>query len=193
MIIIITDTFFFDMFALLCTNVAAQSFAVLISVLVPDPMAGQSAGAGLFSVMFLLSGMFIIIINHYHHHDRRPASLSSIVIIMIIIIIIIIIVIIIIIIIIIIGFFIKKANIPPWWIWLHYMSIFKYAYESLCINVLAHKIETPTSTNQEILVRFSLEDISRWQGIGVLLGWAIFYRMIFYYVLLKNFNGRRKD
>jgi ABC-type multidrug transport system permease subunit len=140
------DTFFFDIFALFCTNIAAQSFAVLISVLVPDPMAGQSAGAGLFSVMFLLS-----------------------------------------------GFFIKKANIPPWWIWLHYMSIFKYAYESLSINVLAHKIETDTSTNSEILIRFSLQDISRWQGIGVLLGWAIFYRMIFYYVLLKNFNGRRKD
>ena len=140
------ETFFFYIFALLCTNMAAQSFAVLISVLVPDPMAGQTAGAGLFSVMFLLS-----------------------------------------------GFFITKNNIPDWWSWLHYLSIFKYAYESFVINVLLHKIETPTSTNQEIMQRFSMENISKWRGIGVLLGYVIFYRLAFYLMLMKYYNGRRKD
>jgi ABC-type multidrug transport system permease subunit len=140
------ETFFFYIFALLCTNMAAQSFAVLISVLVPDPMAGQTAGAGLFSVMFLLS-----------------------------------------------GFFITKNNIPDWWSWLHYLSIFKYAYESFVINVLLHKIETPTSTNEEIMMRFSMDNISKWRGIGVLLGYVVFYRLAFYFMLMKFYNGRRKD
>lgn len=140
------ETFFFDIFILLCTNIAAQAFAVLISVIVPDPMAGQSAGAGLFSVMFLLS-----------------------------------------------GFFIKKDNIPVWWQWLHYLSLFKYSYESMVINVLAHKMETPTSTNEELLIMFSVNDISKWRGVGVLLGFSIFYRLIFYYVLMTKFNGRRKE
>ena len=85
----IAETFFFDVLILLVTNIAAHAFAVLVSVLVPDPMAGQSAGAGLFSVMFLLS-----------------------------------------------GFFIKQDNIPVWWKWLHYLSLFKYSYESMVINVL---------------------------------------------------------
>ena len=128
------------------TNMAAQSFAVLISVLVPDPMAGQSAGAGLFSVMFLLS-----------------------------------------------GFFIKAANIPYWWIWLHYMSIFKYAYESLVVNILENQITTPTSSNFQLLTEYSVEGVSRWRGVGVLIGWSIVYRLIFYLVLINNFNGRRKD
>lgn len=140
------STLIFMIFALLCTNIAAQAFGVLISVLVPDPMAGQSAGAGLFSVMFLLS-----------------------------------------------GFFIKAANIPPWWIWLHYMSIFKYAYESMVVNILLDKVTTPTSSNEQIMINFSCDGINRWTGAGVLLGWALFYRLIFYYVLMKNFNGRRAD
>jgi ABC-type multidrug transport system permease subunit len=140
------ETFFFYIFALLCTNIAAQSFAVLVSVLVPDPMAGQSAGSGLFSVMFLLS-----------------------------------------------GFFITKDHIPDWWSWLHYLSLFKYAYESMVINILLGKIETPTSTNEEIMIRFSVNNVSKWRGIGVLLGYSIFYRFIFYVVLVKYYNGRRKE
>ena len=140
------ETFFFDILILLVTNVAAQSFAVLVSVLVPDPMAGQSAGSGLFSVMFLLS-----------------------------------------------GFFITKDNIPVWWQWLHYLSLFKYSYESMVINILAHKIETPTSTNEEILIRFSVNNVSKWRGVGVLLGFSIFYRIIFYIILMTRFNGRRKE
>ena len=140
------ETFFFYIFALLCTNIAAQSFAVLVSVLVPDPMAGQSAGSGLFSVMFLLS-----------------------------------------------GFFITKDHIPNWWSWLHYLSLFKFSYESMIINILLDKIETPTSTNEEIMIRFSVNNVSKWRGIGVLLGYSIFYRFIFYIVLVKYYNGRRKE
>ena len=142
----IAETFFFDVLILLVTNIAAHAFAVLVSVLVPDPMAGQSAGAGLFSVMFLLS-----------------------------------------------GFFIKQDNIPVWWKWLHYLSLFKYSYESMVINVLAHKIETPTSTNEELLIMFSVNDMSKWRGIGVLLGFSIFYRLLFYVILMTKFNGRRKN
>jgi hypothetical protein len=32
---------------------AGNAFATMFSVLVPDPMTGQTAGSGLFSVMFL--------------------------------------------------------------------------------------------------------------------------------------------
>ena len=140
------ETFLFDVLILLVTNIAAQAFAVLTSVIVPDPMAGQTAGAGIFSVMFLLS-----------------------------------------------GFFIKKDNIPAWWQWLHYLSLFKYSYESMVINVLDQKMVTPTSTNEELLVMFSVNGISKWRGIGVLLGFSVFYRLIFYAILMTKFNGQRKQ
>lgn len=140
------ETFFFYVLILLCTNIAAQSFAVLISVLLPDPMAGQSAGSGLFSVMFLMS-----------------------------------------------GYFITKDKIPNWWSWLHYLSLFKFSYESMIINILLTKIETPTRTNEEIMIAYSVNDVSKWRGIGVLLGYSVFYRFIFYVVLMKHYNGRRKE
>ena len=140
------ETFFFYVLILLCTNIAAQSFAVLISVLLPDPMAGQSAGSGLFSVMFLMS-----------------------------------------------GYFITKDKIPNWWSWLHYLSLFKFSYESMIINILLTKIETPTRTNEQIMIAYSVNNVSKWRGIGVLLGYSVFYRFIFYVVLMKYYNGRRKE
>ncbi len=32
------------------------------------------------------------------------------------------------------GFLITRDNIPGWWIWLHYMDILMYPFESLLIN-----------------------------------------------------------
>ena len=139
-------TFFFFILTLLCTTMASEAFAVLISALVPDPMAGQTIGSALLSVMFLLS-----------------------------------------------GFFITANNIPVWWTWLHYLSLFKYPYESLTIEFLLDKIETPTSTNAQIIERFSMQNISKWRGIGVLLGFVVFFRLIFYAILMKSFNGRRRE
>ena len=32
------------------------------------------------------------------------------------------------------GFYIRRSSIPYVWLWLHYLSPLKYAYESLIIN-----------------------------------------------------------
>lgn len=32
------------------------------------------------------------------------------------------------------GFFLLKKNIPPWWIWLHYLSFEKYGFEVMMTN-----------------------------------------------------------
>lgn len=53
------DTFFFHIFCVFTTLLAGNSFVTMMSVLVPDPMAGQTLGSALFSVMFLYSGFFI--------------------------------------------------------------------------------------------------------------------------------------
>ena len=91
------------------------------------------------------------------------------------------------------GFFITKDKIPVWWSWLHYLSLFKYSYESFLINILVDKIVTPSSTNLEIMMRFSMENISKWRGIGVLVGFAFLYRFFTYLALIKYYNGRRKE
>jgi ABC-type multidrug transport system permease subunit len=140
------ETFLFFVLTLLCTNIAAQSFAVLVSVLVSDPITGRTVGYTIFSVMLLLS-----------------------------------------------GFFVTQDNIPYCWSWIHYSSILKYSYESFVVNILLDKIETSTRTNGQIMMMLSMESISRWRGVGVLLGFALLYRLAFYAALIRYHNGRRTE
>ena len=140
------ETFIFFVFTLLCTNIAAQSFAMLVSVLISDPMAGRTVGYAIFSVMLLLS-----------------------------------------------GFFVSKENIPYWWSWIHYSSLLKYSYESFVINILLDKIETSTRSNDEIMMMLSMEGVSKWRGVAALLGFAVVYRILFYFALIRYHNGRRKE
>lgn len=90
------------------------------------------------------------------------------------------------------GYFITKNDIPDWWSWLNYLSQFKYAYESLIINAFAGDVITPTSTNAQLMVRFSTAGVSKWRGVGVLIGFAVVYRIISYYLLIIFYNGRRR-
>ena len=90
------------------------------------------------------------------------------------------------------GFFIKKSAIPKYWIYLHYMSLFKYAYDSYLVNAFYHLVSNVNHTNAQVLAEFGITNDNRWTGVGVLLGWVIFYRAIFYYRLVTAFNGSRK-
>ena len=40
------------------------------------------------------------------------------------------------------GFFIPKSNIPPYWIWFHYISHFKYAEYGLVSNYFSNMPNT---------------------------------------------------
>ena len=138
-------TFFFFVCTLLCTNLAAQSLIVLLSVMITDLQASHSVAGGILSTMLLMS-----------------------------------------------GFFITKDKIPVWWLWLHYVSLVKYSYESFLINIF-ERIATPSSTNLPVVMRFSLENISKWRGCGVLLLFSLIYRTLFYFALMKYYNGRRRE
>lgn len=98
--------FFFQVLCVFTVIVAGNVFATMFSVLVPNPMVGQSAGSGLFSVMFLFS-----------------------------------------------GFFIKKSEIPRYWLWLHYSSLFKYAYDSMMVNAFKDHASTAGEPSSRPSVR----------------------------------------
>lgn len=93
--------FFFHVFTIFTILTAGSTFATLVSVLVPNPMTGQTAGSAILSIMFLFS-----------------------------------------------GFFISSGDIPNYWIWLHYLSLFKYGFESLIINDL-HDVSIPNVATHE--------------------------------------------
>lgn len=134
----------FMVFTVFSTLVAGNAFSTMISVLVPNPMTGQTAGSALFSVMMLYS-----------------------------------------------GFFIKRTAIPDYWIYLHYLSLFKYSYDSMVVNTFEDTV-TATLTNQQVREFFGVDGINKGQGVGVLWLFIVFFRLVFYYKLVTAFNGSRK-
>lgn len=90
------------------------------------------------------------------------------------------------------GFFIKKDDIPDYWLWLHYSSLFKYAYDSMIVNAFTDHASTDTLTNDQILEFYSVDGTPRGQGVGILWAWLFFFRIIFYYRLITAFSGSRK-
>ena len=137
------SVYLFDLFATWVMICNAFCFAQFISVVVPDPMAGQVAGSGILSVMFLTS-----------------------------------------------GFFITKNNIPKWWLWLYYISIFHYGFNPLLINGLS-KTSYDGMDSQDILEQYDMNGESKWFGVGILLCMMCFFRWRFYETLVNNFSGQR--
>ncbi|EFJ20457.1 hypothetical protein SELMODRAFT_109153 [Selaginella moellendorffii] len=87
------------------------------------------------------------------------------------------------------GYFIAKDSIPEYWIFMHYISLFKYPLDALLINeyssppnksscygeVVAGKC---TLSGRDVLVQAALENDSKWLDVGVMIGFAIAYRCL---------------
>jgi len=94
------------------------------------------------------------------------------------------------------GFFIKSKDIPDYWIWLHYTSLFKYAFDSLIVNDLTGVTVVEGGVtimdHDAVLDFFSVKGIDRGRGIWVLWLFIIGFRAIFMYRLRTAFSGVRK-
>lgn len=141
--------FWFNVLITFTVIVVGNGFATMFSVLVPNPMMGQTAGSGLFSVMFLFS-----------------------------------------------GFFIKSGDIPRYWLWLHYSSLFKYAYDAMIINAFrdhgTFTLGNVYYSNNDVLRYYSVHSANRGMGVGILWAWLLVFRLVFYYRLTTAFTGSRK-
>lgn len=90
------------------------------------------------------------------------------------------------------GYFIKKDKIPDYWLWLHYLSLFKYGYDSEMVNSIKDHGSTASMSNEQLLEYYSVQDMDRGMGIGILWAWVLFFRIIFHYRLITAFSGARK-
>lgn len=98
------------------------------------------------------------------------------------------------------GYFLKRSDIPKYWIWLHFMSTLKYPYEALLLNQFSANSCYLTLPNEEcglhgreILHDLSInEPNSKWYDLGILLGWGVVYRVLFYGVLRFGSKNQRK-
>ncbi|KAL6554174.1 hypothetical protein OROMI_019847 [Orobanche minor] len=100
------------------------------------------------------------------------------------------------------GYFIAKKNIPCYWIFMHYLSLFKYPFESLLINEYGGKGGGKCLENnvggecvlfgQEYLRQQGLKESQKWSNLGVMLCFVLGYRVIFFFILWCRSYGIRK-
>ncbi|KAJ4849268.1 hypothetical protein Tsubulata_018525 [Turnera subulata] len=91
------------------------------------------------------------------------------------------------------GYFIAKDDIPRYWIFMHYLSLFKYPFECFMINeygvksgksrCLAMMGGSCYLDGEGFLKQQGLEESHKWSNMAVMLGFIIGYRFICFLIL----------
>ncbi|KAK4256811.1 hypothetical protein QN277_006488 [Acacia crassicarpa] len=96
------------------------------------------------------------------------------------------------------GYFISKNEIPECWIFMHYISLFKYPFEGFLINefsdsrkCLGYVFGSCMVTGASVLKEEGYgEESSRWKDVGVMVCFILFYRFISYVILRYRCSRR---
>ncbi|KAG0557549.1 hypothetical protein M758_11G135400 [Ceratodon purpureus] len=93
------------------------------------------------------------------------------------------------------GLYILRTAIPKYWIWFHYLSIFKYPYEALMHNEFMHQKNVIWYNNMDsnkVLALFGLGKVRLWACIVPMICFAVAYRLFFYISLRWHTKNIRK-
>jgi ATP-binding cassette subfamily G (WHITE) protein 2 len=88
------------------------------------------------------------------------------------------------------GYFISKQGIPSYWIFMHYISLFKYPFEGFLINefsnsgkCLEYMFGTCEVSGEDVLREEGYGEDSRWKNVVVMVCFILVYRFISYVIL----------
>ena len=106
------------------------------------------------------------------------------------------------------GYFISPQDMPPYWRFMHYLSLFKYPLDALLINeytsspslcfgpLLPSPSPSPSSavvcslTGPHILEQLHVSPSSKWPNIAIMLSFILAYRLLCYLVLSFKVSRR---
>lgn len=100
------------------------------------------------------------------------------------------------------GFFISKQNLPSFWRFMHYISLYKYPLEALLINEYVPVGDECfgtmlfgecSLTGRELLAQGGYSGYGgygKWINVGIMAGFAVFYRILCFLILQFKL-GRR--
>jgi len=100
------------------------------------------------------------------------------------------------------GFYVNSANIPVWYIWIKYLSFFKYGYEAFVKNELSGLTFTcsqeeqvggscPIPNGEKELNLLGMADVNIWHNLAILGGMIVAYRILAYICLRFLYKERR--
>ncbi|KAL8045089.1 hypothetical protein ABFX02_08G089700 [Erythranthe guttata] len=89
------------------------------------------------------------------------------------------------------GYFVSKNGIPKYWVFMHYISLFKYPFEGLLINefsgskkCLDYMFGTCVVSGEDVLREEGYGDEeSRWRNYVIMVGFILVYRFVSYVIL----------
>ncbi|XP_047317757.1 ABC transporter G family member 23 [Impatiens glandulifera] len=105
------------------------------------------------------------------------------------------------------GYFIPKKNIPKYWIFMYYVSIYRYPLDSMITNeywsqrdvcfsrsdLMIYNNSTGgggdykcLTTGNDVLKNGDLEGDNRWINVGIMFGFFIIYRVLCWIILLRR-------
>lgn len=100
------------------------------------------------------------------------------------------------------GYFISEGNIPSYWIFMHYLSLFKYPFECFVINEYGGKQGRSRCLDirngdcslygVEFLKQQGLKESLKWSNLGVMLGFIVGYRVLCFLILWCRCYRTRK-
>ncbi|KAF7037271.1 hypothetical protein CFC21_047686 [Triticum aestivum] len=95
------------------------------------------------------------------------------------------------------GYFVDSHSIPQGWKWMNTVSTMKYPYEGLLMNEFGgtrNFSSNPPLDGNAILENLTISVVKdrKWRMVLYLLGWAVFYRVLFYLVLRFASKNKRK-
>ncbi|KAJ6298172.1 hypothetical protein OIU76_019333 [Salix suchowensis] len=99
------------------------------------------------------------------------------------------------------GYFITKSKIPSYWVFMHYLSLFKYPFECFLINeyggeqgyrrCLEFDKEECILYGSGFLRQQGLRDSQKWSNLAVMFGFIIGYRVLCFVILWFRCCRRR--
>nr|XP_007149406.1 hypothetical protein PHAVU_005G067600g [Phaseolus vulgaris]ESW21400.1 hypothetical protein PHAVU_005G067600g [Phaseolus vulgaris] len=100
------------------------------------------------------------------------------------------------------GYFISEEKIPSYWIYMHYLSLFKYPFECLMINEYGGErgktrcLEISNGKcilhGVEFLRQQGLKDSQKWSNLPVMLSFIVGYRVLNFFILWFRCYRTRK-
>ncbi|KAI3984064.1 hypothetical protein MKX01_035191 [Papaver californicum] len=85
---------------------------------------------------------------------------------------------------------ISGSGMPNYWVFMHYISLFKYPFEGLLINefsgagkYLDHLFGACIVTGEDVLKEAGFGEGSRWRNVVIMICFILFYRFMSYIIL----------
>lgn len=100
------------------------------------------------------------------------------------------------------GYFISTDSLPKYWLFMHYLSMYKYALDALLINeysclvskclIWYEENKTCMVTGSDVLQRRGLNERQRWTNFYIMIGFFVFYRVLWLMVLIRRVSRSKK-